>query len=252
MFVQDKKEVPLAYAMTHDVEDPEPEVVEQHTLPKYLQYLRNIVPPKDSKWGQKYFAMQQQGGDSSSSGLKLAPSSFGHPDFDVETVLSPTSAVVALNDSPVVTAAKDRSNTPNAGKKLMGAVSVVTAANKLRSVTSRKDNANVDGNVALPHTPTRSGRMADSSLSPDGKTARDGGSHRSGSGTPTTHVADSDDLMMSPTAQMLAKKKKGRFDYSSSIASPITKSDFAVVIGPVQVTDALGVRCLIQVILAVC
>ena len=61
----------LAYAMTHEAPVPEEETVDTLPVPKYLRYLRSVVPPEHSRWGQRVRAMEA--GKDTTSAMVLQP-----------------------------------------------------------------------------------------------------------------------------------------------------------------------------------
>jgi hypothetical protein len=215
--LQDPKPISLAFAMTNGtIEEEERIVAKDPPLPRYLRYLKAVVPPADSKWGLKLRQMDEEEQDES---LFLSPTAF--------PVTDPSMSQARAGDSES-TPVESLASPQHAGLSVSTTAATLMAFSKLKASKALKSNTSrlesPDGDFPLPHTPTASHRS---------------NARRDAPETPTSRVSESrDDATLSPTELVLSKRKE-KFHYSSNVASPITKADFARAMGPIQVTAAL-------------
>jgi hypothetical protein len=203
---QDPKPFSLAFAMTHGIQEEEQVVVKEPPLPRYLRYLKDVVPPADSKWGHK---LRQMDDDDQDDKMFLSPAHMVSP--------PPASEATPVETLPV-------SSPQQAGLSVSTSAATLMAFSKFKGSQNLKNasgSARMDspsGDFSLPHTPTASHRS---------------GARRDTSGTPTSRTSEQQDVA-SPTELVLAKRRE-KFNYTSNVASPITKADFARAMGPIQV-----------------
>lgn len=193
--------------MIFGVEEAEPEPVEKHELPKYLKYLHNVVPPPGSRSVLSNEVTEQP---VSTTGSLLIP--------------------IAEEEAVVSAATPPRSPLKTANKLASAAAAIRVARGGVMrpaELVTTSPSSPEQADFVLPNTPTRSQRDRGSPPSARSRVV-------SGRGTPNT-ASDALEDTLSPTQVLLMKK--GKFKYASAVASPITISDFARAMGPIQVRN---------------